>query len=321
MRRFAAAVLTMLMSLVTSALAADAAEPMRVAVFPMTSAVADIKPEWLEGAVTNALVTIGRYEVLARTRLAAVLAEQKLNNSDLVDPKAAQAVGKLLGATYVATGSLLSANFEPGFFSKDQFRARAHLQVIEVDTGRVVVSESLLGVRKQLVLRRGETLGKLSAAEREQSFAEAADSIAFQFADRVNLLHPLAGYIVKVDGARVALNLGEGSGVKTGQEYLVYVDAEPIRDPVTGETLASERKSLGRLVVTSVEKRLSWARVVVTYSSAAKTKVAGETVDLYPPKGFLRQEMSVVQTAARAAAIEPELRRARARRGRQSERP
>src|SRR5215218_3041807 len=92
------------------AYAADAPEPMRVAVFPMTSAVADIKPEWLEGAVTNALVKVGRD---------AVLAEQKLNNSDLVDPKAAQAVGRLLGATYVATGSLLSANFEPGFFSKD----------------------------------------------------------------------------------------------------------------------------------------------------------------------------------------------------------
>jgi hypothetical protein len=316
-----AVILAVSFAFVPTRAGANAAEPIRVAVFPMTSAVADIKPEWLEGAVTNALVKVGRYEVLARTRLAAVLAEQKLNNSDLVDPKAAQAVGKLLGATYVATGSLLSANFEPGFFSKDQFRARAHLQVIEVETGRVVVSESILGVRKQLVMRRGETLGKLSDAEREQSFAEVADSIAFQFADRLNLLHPLAGYIVKVDGARVALNLGEDSGVKPGQEYRVYVDAEPIRDPVTGDTLSSERKALGRLVVTSVDKRLSWARVVVTYSSAARTKVAGETVDLFPPKGFLRQEMSVVQTAARAAAIEPELQRARARRGRQSGRP
>jgi hypothetical protein len=321
MRRFAVIALAALMLFASPAQAADGSEPMRVAVFPMTSAVADIKPEWLEGAVTNALVKVGRYEVLARTRLDAVLAEQKLNNSDLVDPKAAQAVGRLLGATYVATGSLLSANFEPGFFSKDQFRARAHLQVIEVETGRVVVSESILGVRKQLVMRRGETLGKLSAAEREQSFAEVADSIAFQFADRVNLLHPLAGYIVKVDGARIALNLGEDSGVKPGQEYLVYVDAEPIRDPVTGETLATDRKALGRLVVTSVEKRLSWARVVVTYSSAARTRVAGETVDLFPPKGFLRQEMSVVQTAARAAAIEPELQRMRGRRGRQPGRP
>ena len=301
--------------------AADAPETMRVAVFPMTSAVADIKPEWLEGAVTNALVKVGRYEVLVRNRLDAVLAEQKLNNSDLVDPKAAQAVGRLVGATYVATGSLLSANFEPGFFSKDQFRARAQLQVIEVETGRVVFSESFLGVRTQLVMRRGETLGRLSAAERERSFAEAADSIAFQFADRVNLLHPLAGYVVKVDGTRVALNLRDGSGVKAGQEYLVYVDDEPIRDPVTGENLATERKALGRVVVTSVEKGLSWARVVVTYSSAAKTKIAGETVDLFPPKGFLRPEMSVVQTAARAAAIEPELERARGRRGRQPGRP
>jgi TolB-like protein len=289
--------------------------PLRIAVFPMASAVADVEGDWLANAVTDALVKVGRYDVLSRKLLSAVLAEQELNNSDLVDPKTAVKVGRLVGARYIATGSLLSANFEPGFFSKDEFRARAQLQLVEVETGRVVVSDTFLGVRSRLVMRRGETLGKLSAAEREKSFNEVATSIALQFADRVNLLHPLEGYVVKVDGARVAINLGAPSGVKVGQEFLVYEDADPIRDPVTGEVLSTDRRSLARLVVTSVEPKLAWTRVLVTYSSEAKTKVAGETVDLYPPKGFLKPEMSIIQTTLRAAEIQPELDRARRRRG------
>ena len=299
-----------------AALAGDDAPALRIAVFPLTSAVADVKAEWLEGAVTDALVKTSRYQVLARTQIDSVLAEQKLNNSDLVDPKAAVSVGRLLGATYIVTGSLISANFEPGFFSKDQFRARAQFQVVEVETGRIVLSETVFGVRTRLVMRRGDTLGKLSPAEREKSFAEVAASIGFQLADRVNLLHPLSGYVVKVDGARVALNLGASSGVKPGQEFIVYKDLEPIRDPITGAELAVERKSVARLVVTEVDEKISWTRVVVTYSPDAKAKVAGEVVDLFPARGLLADGMPVRQATARAAAIEPELERVRrARRG------
>jgi hypothetical protein len=293
---------------------AESPQPVRVAVFPMSSDVADVRPELLEAAVTDALVRVGRFEVVARTQIDAVLREQRVANSDLVDPKTAAAAGRLLGATYVATGRLLAANFEPGFFSKDEFRARAQLQLLEVETGRIVLSETFVGVRSQLVMRRGETLSKLSPAEREKRLTESVASIAAQFADRVNLLRPLEGYVVKADGARVAINLGDGTGVKVGQEFLVYEEDEPIRDPATGEQLSVERHARGRLVVTAVEKRLSWTELLVTSSPAAKATVAGEVVDLYPVKGVVREQMSIVQTAARAAEIREALARARRRR-------
>lgn len=292
----------------------EAAAAPRVAVFAMTSAVREVPAVALETAITDALVRESRYDVVARTQIDKVLAEQRLNNSDLVDPKQAVAVGKLLGANYVVTGSLLSASFEPGFFSKDEFRARAQLQVIDAETGKIVFSDTLTGVRTVLVMRRGASLSTISPAERDKSVGESLGAIADQFAGRVDLLHPLTGYVVKVDGTRVAINLGRSSGAKAGQEFLVYEEAEPIRDPVTGELLSTERRPLARLLVTSVEPKLSWTRLVVTHSPKARAEVAGERVDLEPVKGLVEPEMSIVQTEPRAAAIRQELDRLRRRR-------
>lgn len=293
---------------------ADEPAPLRVAVLPMASAVTDVPAVALEGALVEALVRSSHYAVVTRTQMDKVLAEQRLNNSDLVDPAQARSVGKLLGADYLVTGSLLSANFEPGFFSKDQFLARAQLQLVEAETGKVLFADTFLGKRTTLVMRRGNSLSKLSAAERDKSVDESLDDIARQFVVRSDMLHPLTGYVVKVDGARVAISLGGRSGVKPGHEFLVVEEAEPIRDPVTGEVLSTERKRLARLQVTSVEERLAWTRIVTTHSPAAQLVVAGERVDRSPPKGFLQERMTVVQTEPRAAEIQPQLERARKRR-------
>ena len=157
-------------------------------------------------------------------------------------------------------------------------------------------------------------MSKLSVAEREKSVTESAAAIGFQFADRVNLLHPLEGYVVKADERRVALNLGAPSGVKVGHEFLVYEEASPIRDPATGEQLSVERRPVARLVVTAVEPKLAWAEVLVTYSPKARIRVAGELVDVPTAKHVVREEMSIVQTSMRADAIRPELERHRGRR-------
>ena len=308
--------LVALLALLPSAIKAEEPEPLRVAVLPMSSAMPDVPAAALEGALVEALVRSSHYSVVTRTQMDQVLAEQKLNNSDLVDPAQARSVGKLLGADYLVTGSLLSANFEPGFFSKDQFLARAQLQLVEAETGKVLFADTFLGKRVTLVMRRGGALSKLSPAERDKSIHESLDAIAAQFVVRADLLHPLSGYVVKVDGARVAISLGSRSGVKPGHEFLVVEEAEPIRDPVTGDVLSTDRKRLARLQVTSVEERLAWARIVATHSPAAKLVIGGERVDLHAPKGFLEERMTVVQTEPRASEIAPELERARRRRGR-----
>jgi TolB-like protein len=288
----------------------------RIGVFPMQSEVREVTGARLEGAVTDALLRLSRFDVVARTQMDKVLAEQKLSNSDVVDPESAIRIGKLLGADYVVTGTLLSTAFEPGFFSKDEFTARARIEVIEAATGRIVFSDSFAGARKTLVMRRGTSLSTLSPAERERSLTESLAALASRFVARLDLLDPLTGYVVKVEGRRVAINLGRDSGVKAGQEFLVVDEAEPVRDPATGETLSVDRRTRARLAIVSVEEKLAWARVVATSSPNASVDAGGELVDATVVPGIVAASQTVVQTEPRSEEIAAAVDRAKRRKPR-----
>ena len=82
----------------------------------------------------------------------------------------------------------------------------------------------------------------------------------------------------------------------------------------TDEQGRFQKRNIARLVVTSVEPKLSWTSVVATYSSAADTQIAGETMDLMAPAGLLQPAMAVTQTDSRAALIQKELEKARKKR-------
>lgn len=55
----------------------------------------------------SALAKTDKYQVVERQQLAKVLKEQKLQMTDLIDPKSAVEIGKLLGAETIVTGSIV----------------------------------------------------------------------------------------------------------------------------------------------------------------------------------------------------------------------
>jgi curli biogenesis system outer membrane secretion channel CsgG len=294
---------------------AGADAKIHIAVAPFaTSAVGQYPSQAIESAITDALVNGGQYDVVARAQLDKVLAEQSFNNSQLVDPKAAQKVGRLLGAKFIVVGSLLSVGFQPGFFAKDKFETKAQIQLIDTETGSIKMSDTFVGTESRLGMTRDPGTNNIALAAATKCFENNVKSIAQQFVDRINLLNPLGGYIVAIDGERVAINLGEASGVKVGQEFMVYSEGSSIKDPVTGEALSIQKKNLARLLVTSVEPKLSWTTVVATHSPTADTQVAGETMDLMPAMGLLQPAMAVTQADSRAPVIRKELEKARKKR-------
>jgi hypothetical protein len=286
-----------------------------IAVAPFTSAAAGQYPgQALESAIVDALVNGGQFEVVARSQLDKVLAEQQLNNSQLVDPKAARQVGKLLGADFIVVGALLSVTFQPGVFSKDKFETKVQLQLIDTESGSIKVSETFVGLESKLGMARDVGTNNITQAAAAKCFGNNLASIAQQFVDRLNLLNPLDGYIVMVQGDRVAINLGESSGVKVGQEFMVYSEGNSIKDPVTGEILSIQKTNIARLLVTAVEPKLSWTTIVATYSPNADMDIGGERMDLVAPSGLLKPAMAVTQTDSRATAIQKELEKARKKR-------
>jgi TolB-like protein len=77
-------------------------------------------------------------QLVERARLEAVLAELKAQRTRSFDPESVVKVGKLLGAAYVVTGAF--TGFDP--------EVRVDVRMIEVQTGRVVVTTQVKGKRE-----------------------------------------------------------------------------------------------------------------------------------------------------------------------------
>ena len=311
--RIASMILAVALAAVALPARAAAAAATTIAVAPFASSYyPDYSIPVMVSAITDALVSSGKFNVVARAQLDKVLAEQKLNNSDLVDPKAAQKVGRLVGARYVVLGSLISVNFQSGYpTSKDTYETKVQIQLVETETGSIKVSETFVGTESRYAMQRDPATYAISVSEGIKCFEANLKSIAEQFVDRLNAMNPLEGLIVAIEGQRVAINLGASSGVKVGQEFLVFTEGDALKDPATGEVLSRQRTNVARLVVVSVEPKLSWTTILVTYSPSASAEIAGERMDLVPAAGLLEPAMSVALTPSRAPLIQKELEKAR----------
>lgn len=291
-------------------------EKIRIAITSFSSSDSYLSSQVLQNGVTDSLVNLGQYEVVAREQLDKVLTEQKLNNSQLIDPKTAQEVGKLLGAKYIVVGKVTDWSFKSANFGKDQFTTKAQIQLIEVESGSIKLSETFSATVSNsttgasfmaLIDDSYKKNQQLSNQERDKKYSECVKSISHQFADKINLLNPLEGYVVTVEGSKVALNLGQTSGIKPGQEFFIYKEGKQIKDPVTNEILSSEKKNVARLVIKQVEPKLSWAEIVATYSLSANIQIGSEKVDLYPVTGLISEKMTVIQTSSQAELINKKL--------------
>jgi len=89
----------------------------------------------LADMVATDLAATPGLQVVERTRLAEVLAEQDLQATDRVDPATAGRIGKLVGAAFAVTGTITAV--EP--------RIRIDVRLVRVETGEVLVAEQVVG--------------------------------------------------------------------------------------------------------------------------------------------------------------------------------
>jgi hypothetical protein len=70
-----------------------------------------------------------------------------------------------------------------------------------------------------------------------------------------------SGRIVKVEGSKVWVNLGVGSGVKVGDVFEIYRKGEELIDPDTGLSLGADEEKVGRITITEVKDSYSLGSV------------------------------------------------------------
>jgi curli biogenesis system outer membrane secretion channel CsgG len=242
--------------------------------------------EAAQDMLVTELVKSGKYRVIEREQLAAIMQEKNLSLSGEIDPKTAVKAGKLLGVEYIVTGALTELGVAdrgarvPGVFGIPSVRvgsqkmdAAIDARMINTTTGEIVWADSakestsdaqvfvagagggvddkrkLDRVLRPVVVKLAESMGKVGVSTSGLGGASDASGIA--------------GKIAKVEGGSVFLNVGAEAGVKEGDTFDVYRVGNVIKDPDTGEVLGSDETKVGRVKITKVMgARLSTASVV-----------------------------------------------------------
>ncbi len=228
-----------------------------------TSWTTNITTSTLEDALTQS----GRYEVIAGAQRDQLLKEQGFNNSQLVDPQQATAVGKLLSARYIIIGNAVDVTIKKkggGFIDLgSEVKSRVQLQMIDAETGIMRISKSFE--------QKGGKAQFGGAAQTDQdsirdAYRKAMEVIATQFVNELGSAVPTETLVLLVRGGRIALDLG-GDSVKVGQEFEVFSQDEPILG-ADGTPRGYITIKHALLRISEVEQQLSWATVVTTFDES-----------------------------------------------------
>ncbi|MCS7262265.1 MAG: hypothetical protein NZ560_02450 [Aquificaceae bacterium] len=84
---------------------------------------------------------------------------------------------------------------------------------------------------------------------------------AQELSERVRGFFQREGYVVKVEGDRVLVDLGRGRAF-VGEEFDVIREGREVVHPVTRQVLGRERQKVGRIRVEEVQEGFSYARLV-----------------------------------------------------------
>lgn len=233
------------------------------------------------------LVKKGKYTVIDRERLSALMQEKNLSLSGDVDPKTAVKAGKLLGVEYVIVGSVTEfgsvksgastgwlggrlPNVEVG---TNRFTAAIDARAISTTTGEIIWADTAReSTSDARVYVNGAGGGAVDEAQADKVIRPVCAQLATSL-EKTKLATSglggtadasgIAGKIARVDADGIYINVGAEAGVQAGQVFQVVRKGKVITDPDTGEVLGADETKVGQVKITAVKgPRLSVCSVV-----------------------------------------------------------
>jgi curli biogenesis system outer membrane secretion channel CsgG len=285
-------ILSALVLLVLPAAAlAQGAKP-RVAVIEFKNKASNYTWNWYDAGrgaqdmLVTELVKTGKYRVIEREQLAAIMQEKHLSLSGDIDPKTAVKIGKMLGVEYLVAGSVTQLGTTnrgasvPGGFGLPSVSVRSQKAEAALDarafstsTGEIVWADTASGETSDASVY---VMGAGGGAQDHGKVDKILRPVVQKLADSLSKAHlatgglggmadssGVAGKIANVDGGTLYLNVGSEAGVKEGDEFSVYRVGKQIKDPDTGEVLGADEVKVGKVKITAVKgARLSTASAV-----------------------------------------------------------
>ena len=188
----------------------------------------------------GALVEQERFNVVTRgDELEAILREQKLSQTDLVDKSTAVRVGKLIAAEAVLMGTVQE--------TKDSIEIYARL--VNTETSSVLEAKDVFSQDKTIPQLQYVTNGL--ALKLKHSF-------------------PLVeGMVIKVKGNEIYADFGTFNHIKKEMKFIVFKQGEAIVHPVTGKILGSESEEMGVATVISVFEDMSIGKMLADFDAGS----------------------------------------------------
>ncbi|MFT5499288.1 MAG: curli biogenesis system outer membrane secretion channel CsgG [Kiritimatiellia bacterium] len=236
----------------------------------------------------SSLMDSGRFVVLERGNLGAVLSEQDLQASGRAagGSKVAQ-TGKIRSAKYLISGAVTQAEHntsgQSGGFSIKGIRLGASggkatitaiVKVVDTTTGEILHKKSITGKAGKRGLKvgyYGANLGGLRGdigAFNKTPLGEAAQDVideAVKFISTAMEDYSLEASVVSVTGqGEIIMNRGEQYGVAVGQKFVVASPGEELIDPDTGEVLdKTEGRVVCEIEVTKTKEKIAYGKLVM----------------------------------------------------------
>jgi len=223
------------------------------------------------------LVKTGKFSVIERDKLQAVLDEQALGSSGAVQPSTAAKIGKILGVQLILTGSITKfsiktisggISFVRGSYSNAE--SAVDVRLIDTSTAEILLADEATGSKKfgggaikNVDLQKNYDQGVAQEALRPaiQKIVEKIVANSDKFA---SLAPASAGFgkILDVKSPqKVYIDLGESDGIKVGDQFTVERVTETIKDD-DGNILDQVKSKVGVIEVVQVLSKSSICKIV-----------------------------------------------------------
>jgi len=247
--------------------------------FPLNWSLGDGMQEIL----VDRLLATGRYHVVERQELGAIMDELKFQQGGATRPQGKAATGRIRNCRYLTKGAVtdfghVSANTGALSAWNWDFLGGSNravmgivLYVVDVESGEIIASENIeesVSAKDLSVKAAYEGISFGGSVFYQTPLGRATKKVVDRAIKRITTAIASQPWepqvaLVQEDGS-VIINGGKDRGVKSGAEFEVLEAGKPIVDPATGDAIGrSPGRSLGRLIVHEVKERYSTATIVV----------------------------------------------------------
>ncbi len=230
--------------------------------------------------LTTELVKTGKFNVMERERIAAIIKEQNLGASGRIDTTTAARIGKIIGVEYIITGAITEygqskagIGFQDVRIGKKGYHATVDMRMINAATGQIVFADSESHSAASYAVRAfgvsvGESFNEKKATEvmrvaiKNLAAKITSSPIKSSGGKSPAISKGSEALVADVDGNIITLNRGGDAGFKTGQKVTISRKRKVIKDPQTGKILKIKYKKIGAIKLTEVEDSYAEGEVI-----------------------------------------------------------